>query len=426
MFRKLRYRFIKISMLASAIVIFCVLLGMNFTLRSRINRNVDYLLEYLAEHDGEFSYDDEEVDSDTIAILESLLREFAGHDPFSGETAYSTRYFSVDLDHEGNPQSVNISHIASITEDEAYSYASAVLDARGKSFGQARDMGNYKDFRYRIHTDDSGILIVFVYYRNYASTITSILYLSVLIGVLSLIGIFILVWFFSKAAIRPMVRNSELQKQFITDAGHEIKTPLAIISANADVLELENGESEWIDSIRAQTDHMGTLIRQMLTLAKAEEMEQMEMTDLRFDEIVTETADSFAGVFKSKNHLPEYEIESPAELKGNRDQLTMLVSILLDNALKYAPDDGEPIRIRLKKKNRRLQLQVTNSCAEALSAENLENIFQRFYRVDSSRNRKTGGHGIGLSIARSVAEMHKGSIRAFMEDDHHICFEVML
>ena len=196
-----------------------------------------------------------------------------------------------------------------------------------------------------------------------------------------------------------------------TDAGHELKTPLTVITTCLSLLEMETGKNKWIDKIQAQTDKMRDLVNDLVTLSRMdEERPPVIMADFDISAAVAETADSFADSAQAAGLTLEQDIESGLNYHGDEAQIRQLCSILMDNAMKYALDTA-PVRIGLKKEKAGIVLRCSNACAD-LSQEELNKLFDRFYRPDKSRSSKTGGFGIGLSIARSIAQAHRGTIKA--------------
>ena len=220
-----------------------------------------------------------------------------------------------------------------------------------------------------------------------------------------------LVVLLSRRAIDPVVRASEQQKQFITDAGHELKTPITVIATNLRVLEMEVGQQKWIDKARAQTKKLRELVQSLITLCKYdEETSPQHPQTFAVSEAVTDTAESFADFAQSKGHAISLAVAPGLSYCGDEAAVRQLVSILLDNAVKYAAPETE-IRISLEQIKRGVKLTVTNTCDQPPEGD-LNRLFDRFYRPDASRTAATGGFGIGLSIAKSIAEAHRGQIRA--------------
>ena len=247
---------------------------------------------------------------------------------------------------------------------------------------------------------------------------------SLLIGALALIAMFILVYIFSGQAVAPVVESLDKQKRFITDAGHELKTPLAVISANVDVLELESGKSEWTSSIKNQTKRMNDLVKNLLTLSRMdEEVINVVYTDTDISNVIKETASSFEAIATSKGKNYRMDIEEGIHITGDKNALTQLTSLLIDNAMKYSSEKGI-INVSLSK-NKNIVFEVSNTC-DFIPEGNLDRLFDRFYRADSSRSRDTGGYGIGLSVARAIASSHGGTIEAKRDGDKVIRFIVTL
>lgn len=229
--------------------------------------------------------------------------------------------------------------------------------------------------------------------------------------------------------INPIIESMEKQKQFITDAGHEIKTPITIISANADVLEMTGGENEWITSIRNQTIRLDKLVKNLLMLSKVDEGNvKMEFSDFDLSNTVLEAAESFQTIAETQEKDFTLQIQSGLKLHGDESSIHQLVSTLVDNAMKYSNEKGT-IKITLSstKKGGKsgTKIEVYNT-TDQIEKANLDKLFDRFYRADASRSRDTGGYGIGLSIAKSIVEAHHGKIAVKSEDGRSIFFTVLL
>lgn len=251
----------------------------------------------------------------------------------------------------------------------------------------------------------------------------TLLITSISVSVVGLFAVFVLVVIFTKKVFRPVAESYEKQKRFITDASHELKTPLTIISANVEVLELEEGENAWTESIQKQIGRMNKLVEQMVTLNRMDEDNTLqEVTRFDLSEAVSETAELYVPVAARQEKTMTLQIEEEVKLCGDEAAIRQLVSLLLDNALKYSDKSGQ-IKVTLKKRGKHSELSIWNS-VEEIQKGNLDRLFERFYRLDSSRNSGTGGSGIGLSIAKSIVEAHKGKISARSTDGRSIEFIV--
>ncbi|MBP3196669.1 MAG: HAMP domain-containing histidine kinase [Butyrivibrio sp.] len=336
----------------------------------------------------------------------------------SAEMPYQSRYFVVRFDNSGAITSTDLMHVAAITSEDATEYASEVYSSN-------KEKGMYHSYRYkRVNNDDGTTLLVFVDLSSSILDAYTLLFRSLLVGALALIAMFILVYMFSSQAVAPVVESLEKQKRFITDAGHELKTPLAVISANVDVLELESGKNEWTGSIRNQIKRMNALVKNLLTLSRMDE-ERMHVVFSDFDlsKTVLESGTSFQALAESKNKKYQLDIEEGIHITGDKNAINQLTSLLLDNAMKYSSENGYIHLVLAKDKN--ITLEVSNTC-DYIPEGNLDRLFDRFYRADSSRSRDTGGYGIGLSVARAIAQSHGGTIEALRDGDKIIRFVVTL
>jgi signal transduction histidine kinase len=409
MIKKLQRKFVLITM-GSLVLVMVFLVGViNVVNVIRMEVQNNKSLNIIAENQGkfpEFKKDmHSKIDGDPIFGFE-----------INPETQYEKRYFVIEMSSDGTINNIDTGHIAAISSSDAQDYATKVMD-NGKESGYE---GIYK---YMIVEQTDGYMIVFMDCRNQIQTELSLLVISSAVALATLVLMFILVSILSKKAMKPFIENAEKQKLFITDAGHEIKTPLAIISANADVLELTGGESEWITSIRNQTVRLDKLVKNLLTLSKMDE-ENVKLTFAEFDlsETVAKISESFIAVAESKNKKFLMDIQPGIRLHGDEGSMEQLVSTLVDNAMKYSSEEGM-IRLKLATGKKGPKLEVYNT-VDHIEVDNLDKLFDRFYRADASRARDTGGYGIGLSIAKSIVEAHHGRISVKSEDSRSICFTI--
>lgn len=397
MIRRLQRKFVLIAMGSLAAVVLLLIGAVNLANLWQVSGKADATLSLLAENDGLFP---EFSPNKRPPPRGEALMGFQ----LTPETRFETRYFLVRADQSDQIYQIDTGHIAAVGSEEAREYAEDVLKS-GQSAG-------YRGiYRYLVSDTAAGRLVIFLDCRQQLQTATSLLLASVGIAALCLMLVFLLVFILSRRAIRPVIESMEKQKRFITDAGHEIKTPLAIISANADVLELTSGNNEWLDSIRNQTGRLGELVKNLLALSRMEE-DKARLTFFDFDlsEAVTSAAAPFHMLAETKGRHFTTQIGQGLRMNGDESGIRQLVSILSDNAVKYTPDGGEAL-LTLDKKGKQLRLAVENDIDSPISGD-LSRLFDRFYREDSSRTRETGGYGIGLSIAKAVAEAHGGHISA--------------
>ncbi len=339
------------------------------------------------------------------------------------EMPYRSRYFWVRLSAEGDVSEINTGHIAAITSSDASSIAKSLYKNKSKTSG-------YYDnhYRYLISTQEDGsYLMLFIDCSNEFYSANKLLFTTLLIGVVSLVGMFILVYLFSGQAVAPVVESLEKQKRFITDAGHELKTPLAVISANVDVLEIESGKSEWTTSIRGQIKRMNGLVKNMLTLSRMEEENiHVVFSDIDLSKAIIENSATFSAVADARNLKYNVDVAEDIHITGDKNSINQLSSLLIDNAMKYASENGSVnVILGLDGKGKKAIFEVSNTC-DSIPDGNLDRLFDRFYRADSSRSRDTGGYGIGLSVARAIVTSHGGEIEAKRDGDHTIRFVVTI
>ena len=410
--KKLRLKMIGIvfASVVAAFMVMTIILVMCFG--AYRNRQADQITAMISENNG------------TVPQLKDYKQQQKNSQAFeryfnnyNEDSSYRTRFFRIFLDEDKKVTNVNMDHIAAVDEKKAVRMTKMAMLRRGK-------VGLVGSYRYRKEYKDGQVRsIIFLdckenqsfYHLAVTITITVSTLLTCLITVIFAIA--------SKRAVRPFEINSNRQKQFITDASHELKTPLAIISANAEVLQYKGDGNEWTQNIIDQTKHMGKLINQLLVLAKLDEVqEKSEKQEADLKLLLEETIEPFEEVATQKKVTLKLHLEEGVTIRVNREQIAQLVSILTENAAKYVNDGGK-IVWRLTKTQHGAVLVVKNTTAKELP--DTKRMFDRFYRSDSSRSSKTGGQGIGLSIAKKIVDSHKGSITA-KAGDGMVTFRVSL
>ena len=410
--KKMRLKMIGIvfASVVAAFMVMTIILVMCFG--AYRNRQADQITAMISENNGTVpqlkDYKQQQKNS------QSFERYFNN---YNEDSAYHTRFFRIFLDEDKKVTNVNMDHIAAVDEKKAVRMTKMAMLRR-------RKVGLVGSYRYRKEYKDGQVRsIIFLdckenqsfYHLAVTITITVSTLLTCLITVIFAIA--------SKRAVRPFEINSNRQKQFITDASHELKTPLAIISANAEVLQYKGDGNEWTQNIIDQTKHMGKLINQLLVLAKLDEVqEKSEKQEADLKLLLEETTRPFEEVATQKKVTLKLHLEEGVTIRVNREQIAQLVSILTENAAKYVNDGGK-IVWRLTKTQHGAVLVVKNTTEKELP--DTKRMFDRFYRSDSSRSSKTGGQGIGLSIAKKIVDSHKGSITA-KAGDGMVTFRVSL
>lgn len=413
MIKKLQRKFVAVAMLSLFIVLLIIIGTVNILNYTRMTDDAQRTINILKENDGSFPKPD--------------MKPGHGKEMFKGmspEAPYESRYFSVLMDGSGNVSTIDTGKIAGTDTDEAAEYAAKVLEC-GRTSGF---MGQY---RFGIKDKDNGKLIIFLYCGRELSNFRAVLLISVGISFAGMLAVFLLLIFFSGRIVKPVSESYEKQKRFITDAGHEIKTPLTIIDADAELVGLDCGENEWLEDIRKQTKRLTALTNDMIYLAKMEEG-QKSSTKIEFplSDVVEETAESFRARAVNENKKLDIDIQPEITYCGDEKAIRQLVSILVDNAVKYS-DGIKIISVKLEgqggtsKLSKGFRLQVFNSC-EHIEPESVKHLFDRFYRAEQSRNSQTGGYGIGLSVAKAVVDAHKGKITADTADGKSLRITVVM
>lgn len=318
--------------------------------------------------------------------------------------------------------------ITEIRQDRAENYTEAELsEITSEIFSGKREHGwlqYYKFYKTAVILPD-GTWETVIGLINASSSLYSVftmLLISAVIGTVSFLLVLLIVILASGHVVKPIAESYDRQKQFVTDAGHELKTPLTVISANNELLRMLYGESEWFDGIDKQVAKMNGLVQNLITLARMDEEQKPVFSPFNLSDAVYDTARSFENLIHSRGRLVIFDIAENIYCLGDESGLRQVVSILMDNAAKYCDEKGK-ITVRLRA-DRQIRLQVVNDFRNAGSSD-LEKVFERFYRADKART-SDGSYGLGLSIARSVIELHKGEIRARAPEHDKVMFEVIL
>jgi signal transduction histidine kinase len=308
----------------------------------------------------------------------------------------------------------NIEFILTIfdMEDEFYENAKEIALSQNLSKGTFKLDGNH--WAYTIRHYLSNDHIIFLDISSQHNILTNLIYTFIAVGIFMFICIYIISNIFANKSIQPIKDAFEKQKQFIADASHELKTPLAVINTNVDVLLAGESDdrfdhSKWLHYIKSEVERMGTLTNDLLYLTQMDYSDiQMIFSDFNMSQTVENIILTMEAILFEKNITFQYTLVPNLMIRGNVEQIKQVIMILLDNAIKYTNEKGE-INLILKKSNNTLQFSVTNT-GEGISNEHITKIFDRFYRADNSRTRKNGGYGLGLAIAKTIIEQHNGFI----------------
>lgn len=414
MIKKLKNKFIILSMIALLILLALIVSAMNIINYKSVINEADDILFFIAENQNDFI-------SDNVFSTNGLNPFFNGKLPqnMSPETPYESRYFSVIINTVTESVKTETSRIASVNAEKAKDYAQEVLKSD-------RYAGFIDDFRYLATSDGENVCITFLDCGRRINAFQNFLISSVSMALVGYMAFFIVICFFAEKITHPIAESYEKQKRFITDAGHEIKTPLTIINTNVDLLEMDEPDNECISDIRKQTKHLTELTNSLVYLAKMEENNtNLNMIEIPISDVVLETSVSFKAVAESEDKTLTCNIEPLLSMVGDEKLISQLITILLDNAVKYSPKNGN-ITLNMKRQNKNLIISVLNNTEIEVQSKDLPYVFERFYRSDPSRNSETGGHGIGLSIAKAIVTAHKGKIEAISHDSHSFRITITL
>lgn len=401
MIRRLHRQFIAIATAAIVLIVAAALGIINGAIYFLVHDEIRTVISYIVNNGGTVS-DSRRPSSD------GWLSDGGWIDD-TPEFAYQTRYFSVLFDQEGSAKVVNINQIAAFNAKEAMETAVEAA-AHGRSEGFFKK--GKASYAYTVADTREGTMVVILDCTRDMAVINTILKYSALFGALCVAVFVLIVSVLSKRALRPFIRNMENQKRFITNAGHELKTPIAIISANTEALALISGQNEWTDNILKQVARLSKLINDLITLAKVGEASPQDvvLTEVNLTSIVRSAADSFRPVVADAGKIMETDAEDGVTAKAEPRFFGELVNILLDNAAKYC-DDGGTVRVALspRKNGKGAVLAVSNDYRDGARVD-YSRFFERFYRGDDSHSSAKAGYGIGLSMAEDLVKLMKGRI----------------
>jgi len=417
--KKLRWKFLLVSFCSLSLTMLLItglLSGTNYYLaRKNIHNTLQYIVNNGGYLPGAVTQGNDKDISDSnyeeaahsrynvIRFLNEIFNVGSYEDTDDPEFYYTTRYFAIIYDEKLDISVVITNHIASVTAEEAKSYGEKAL-ARKQSFGR------YGDYYFKVAELQSGeTIVVYLDSSDMILGNSRLLYLAMTLIMIGIIIAAIITSFFSKWAIAPEIKNMELQKRFITNASHELKTPLAVIRANTEMMEMLNGENEWSTSTMRQVDRLNGLIRNLVMIARADESaDSIDIDECDITKSVRETAQTFETVAESEGKKLIEQLQDNIKMNASDGQIRQLCSLLIDNAIKYC-DDGGDIKVELVTKGKGIQLTVSNNYKDGANTD-YSRFFERFYREDQSHNTDKGGYGIGLSIVENIVEQYHGSI----------------
>lgn len=412
MINKLKRKFTVLATISIILLMTVLVLIMNFVNYSSVVSESDEVLDVLVTPNSPFEGNMTPPGKPSESTEKLIPRGM------SPEVPYESRYFSVTVSKDGEIIDSNLSKIISVDFDSSKQY----IEKAQKSNSER---GFVDHFRYAKVLNGSTTKILFLDCGRKLDAFYRFLWISAGVGVLGCLIVFFVFLFASGRIVKPIAESYKKQKRFISDAGHEIKTPLTIINANIDLLESDGIENEELSDIRSQTLRLTQLTNDLVFLSKMEEEEHtLKKIDLPLSDLVYEIGSSFNAPAIAKNIELFMRISPNIGMNAAPEAIRQLLSILLENALKYSPN-GSIVTLDLYEQKKNIILSVFNTSITKIEQKDLSDIFERFYRTDTSRNSETGGHGIGLSIAKAIAEAHSGSIYASTQNNYDFCITVI-
>ena len=394
MFKSLRRKFITTAVGSVAVVIAILAIALNFINYYKLEERIDTTLEDASRSQALIKIFAEDGDDLVITKNSSSTTDYNG--------------FSIaKVDDSGRI-------IKTYRDDSLIPDQDALQHKVIKALNSGKTSGFIGSYRFLKAETNVGNLILFLNCQRELDSQHSFEKNSLLISIGVIASVFVLIVLISKRVIAPIQETYIKQKQFITGASHELKTPLAIISSNADVLEMMNGDSKWTQNIHNQVDRLTSLVNSLVVFSRMEEKDTVERTRFDLTNALESRIEDFNELanFQKKNIVTD--IDSDLYYFGEEASIVQLMDILLENAIKYAPEDSG-ISVSLKKNRKYAILKVSNKAT--VQKGDLGKVFDRFYRLDESRNSAIKGYGIGLSMAQLIAEKHKETIRAYAPED---------
>ena len=332
---------------------------------------------------------------------------------------YAGRFLIVTIPESGLPVA-DMSESSALSEEDAVDLAARILE-------KGRESGYLDDYRYSVRDTEAGTRVYVLDCAAERHANRSLLLISCLVGLGGLLLALVFVMRMSKKAIWPLEESMDRQKRFITDAGHELKTPLAVIGTNMEILSMDIGKNEWVEGTQGQLRRLRKLVANLISLSRLEEdREELELQFFNLSETAMECADSFTGMAELAGKTLETEIQPDLTIQGDVMTLGQLLTILCDNAVKYAQGEA-PIQVRLYASGKRVIFETENDWNHSLAPEELDHLFDRFYRGDAARSREgtQTGYGLGLSIAQAIAEKNHAKLSVRENEQGRLVFQVV-
>ncbi len=399
MIKRLQHKIAAIITCLMAAVLLIIVFTINAIAQGQSNERINTKLNRIAERDGN--------------IASTRI------DPYFDENGSYAETFSVMINYNNEVLGIVSNRDVLQLADQIISLADDVLKS-GSTNGRIGNMA------YSVHDRSYGRIVVFLDVSAERQNNENLMMITGIIFAVGIIVLMIIAILLSKWLVRPVKETFDKQKVFISDASHELKTPLAVISANVDVLQSEIGENKWLEYISSETMRMSELVNELLSLARLDDKNSssLNMSDFSLTDLVLQTALPFESRMFESGKKFTVEADENIDYHGDQSAIRHILTILIDNAEKYSGENGE-ISVKLTKHGAKRIIEVFNT-GRGIPQDKLDKVFERFYREDEVRNSKSGGYGLGLSIAKSIAEAHRGSITVQSEYGKWVCFTVAL
>ncbi len=413
MIKKLRWKFIAVAMISIIVVLMAIIGTITLINYNKTVDNIDKVLTVLVDNDGKFNgldFGDDNLKNTDVNNNKDNLNHQKDYGEFTKETPYWTRFFSVKFTNSNPAPAVDTSMIASVSKEEAINMAKETIDSNSM-------IGFYGAYRYKVKIADDFKLVVFVDCTKEMRSIRYFVFTGTWISLVGIIAVFIIVFIFSKIVFNPVKRTYDKQKRFVTNAAHELKTPLTIISANNELIDAQYNSLDETQAIDKQVKKLTIMINNLTLLSKLDEedknvdlKEKVDLTKLSNDLI-----GSFKVIFESRNIKFNFFVDDNCYIKGNTNLISQLLSLLIDNANKYALTY---INFEVRIVGKGVELKTSNDAD--IDEKNPNLLLERFYRNDKARG-KIEGSGIGLSVVNEIVKLHKGTIKLNASNNVYSC-----
>lgn len=413
MIKKLRWKFIAVAMISIIVVLMAIIGTITLINYNKTVDNIDKVLTVLVDNNGKFDdldFGDDNLENTDGNNNKDNLNHQKDHGEFTKETPYWTRFFSVKFTNSSPDPAVDTSMIASVSKEEAIDMAKETIDSNSM-------IGFYGAYRYKVKIADDFKLVVFVDCTKEMRSIRYFVFTGTWISLVGIIAVFIIVFIFSKIVFNPVKRTYDKQKRFVTNAAHELKTPLTIISANNELIDAQYNSLDETQAIDKQVKKLTIMINNLTLLSKLDEedknvdlKEKVDLTKLSNDLI-----EPFKVIFESRNIKFNFFVDDNCYIKGNTNLISQLLSLLIDNANKYALTYID-FEVRIVGKS--VELKTSNDAD--IDEKNPNLLLERFYRNDKARG-KIEGSGIGLSVVNEIVKLHKGTIKLNASNNVYSC-----